>query len=94
MAQDFITQFADQVKIKLISQLIKGISRVQQNYLDILIVPLFQHFLYHYYLLSCFFSLSLNKSVVELLVSNLVVPHLFAADSSIKYCHNFPDVFQ
>ena len=36
-----ITQSADQVKMRLILQVIKGISRVLQNYQSILMVLLF-----------------------------------------------------
>ena len=36
-----IKKFADQVRIRLISQKINGISRILQNYLNILMAPSF-----------------------------------------------------
>ena len=45
-------QFADQAKIRLISQLINSIQEFFKNYLDILMIPLFQHLLYHRFLFT------------------------------------------
>ena len=43
-----ITQVDDHVKMRLISQLINGISRVLQKLLSILMVQLFQNLSYYY----------------------------------------------
>ena len=50
-------QFADQVRIRLISQLINSIQGFFKNYLDILMIPLFQHLLYHRFLFTQLFVL-------------------------------------
>ena len=50
-------QFADQVKIRLISQLINSIQGFFKNYLDILMLSLFQHLLYHRFLFTQLFVL-------------------------------------
>ena len=49
------TNLTDQTKMRLISQLVKGILRVLQKLLKCLMEPLFQHFLYHYHLLYLLF---------------------------------------
>ena len=43
-----ITQVDDHVKMRLISQLINGISRVLQKLLSVLMVQLFQNLSYYY----------------------------------------------
>ena len=44
-----ITQSADQVRVRLISQIVKEISRALQNYLGILMVQSFLYLQYHRY---------------------------------------------
>ena len=50
-------QFADQVRIRLISQLINSIQGLFKNYSDILMLSLFQHLLYHRFLFTQLFVL-------------------------------------
>ena len=64
-----VTQFADQVRMRLISQVIKGISRVPQNYLSILILLLFQHLLYAAGFFPVILTLGMNDLEVTIAVS-------------------------
>ena len=83
MVVETITQFVDHVKIRLISQLIKGISRVLQK----CFVPVSP-------VLPVTFTLKLNESV-RLFSAKLTIPLLLVtAGISIQYCHKLPDVFE
>ena len=73
--QDDITQLADQIKIRLIWQLISGISRVLQKlfrcsngtFISTFFVSLLPVW-------PVYFSLKLNRSLVSLLVKSVITP--------------------
>ena len=81
-----IMQFAGQVRIKLISHLIKGISRVLQKLLKYLNGTAIStsSVLTSTGVLPVIFALNLNDSE-----STMV-----ATGSSLQYCHKLPNVFE
>ena len=90
-----ITQFSDQVKKRLTSQLLKGISRVLQKLLEyfnrtiittLSISPSSSVWL-------VIFALKLNESVALPTLKLTILPLLFATGISLKYCHKLPDNF-
>ena len=90
-----ITQFADQVKIRLISQLVKGISRVLQKlpkYFNGTIIS--TSFVPSFSVWPVIFSLKLNERVRLASPKSSISPLLFTADISLQYCHKLPDVFE
>ena len=89
-----IKHVADQVKIRLISQLINGISNVLQKVLKYFngaliltfFVPLFP-------VLSAFFVLNLSEVLLLFSVEKSAIsPLSFINGSSLYYCHKLPDV--
>ena len=91
-----MTKFADQVKIRLTSQLIKGISRVLQKLLKYfngtIISTLFISPSSSYWPVN--FVLKLNQSVALAPLKLTISPLLFTAGISLRYCHKLPDVFK
>ena len=96
ISTNYITQSGDQVKIKLNSQLIKGILRVLQKLLKyfngtiistLSILPLSL-------VLRAIFVLKLNESVTLSPLKSTILPLLFTAGISLQYSHKFPDVLQ
>ena len=91
-----IKQFADQVKIRLILELIKDISRVLQkllNYFNGIIIST----LSYSWSLSVWiviFALELNESVTLAPLKLKISPILFTAGISLQYCHKLLDVFE
>ena len=81
-----IMQFADQVRIKLISHLIKGISRVLQKLLKYLNGTAIStsSVLTSTGVLPVIFALNLNDSESAMV----------AIGSSLQYCHKLPNVFE
>ena len=81
-----IMQFADQVRIKLISHLIKGISRVLQKLLKYLNGTAIStsSVLTSTGVLPVIFALNLNDSESAMV----------AFGSSLQYCHKLPNVFE
>ena len=77
--QDVMTQFVDQVKIRLISKVIKGISEILQKLLrfinDTIIWTFFLPLLF---VSPVIFSLKLNKLLSLLLVKSKIKPTSFA----------------
>ena len=67
--------------IRLISQLINSISRVSKNYLDVLVVPMFQYFFVPSFPdLPIIFILYLNGRLVSsLTLKSEILPSLFKA---------------
>ena len=61
--------------MRLISQLIKGISRVLQNYLNILMVPLLQH-APQQAILPVIVCLNLNEALLSAAEKLAIVPEL------------------
>ena len=89
-----ITQFADQVKTRLISQLIKGLSRVLQkllNYFNGTII--LTSFVRSSPVSPVIFSLKLNKSVVLVSLKSTISPLSFTAGISLQYCNKLPDFY-
>ena len=95
MLVETITQFLDHVIIRLISQLIKDIFEFSKDYLNILVGPLFQHFLFHHLQFDqLFFALKLNESV-RLFSAKLTIALLLStAGISLQCSHKLPDVFE
>ena len=79
-----MTQFAEQVRIRLISQLIKGISRVLQK------LPKYfndNHFhIYSTNITRIVFKSWLHINGLETVISS--------SGSSLQFCHKLPDVFE
>ena len=86
-------QFAEQVRMILISQLINGISRFLQKLLKYFngaiiltfFVPLFP-------VEPVIFCLNLNETLFPGKLARATAS--FKAGSSLLYCHKLPDVFQ
>ena len=91
-----ITQFADQVKIRLTLQLIKGISRALQKLLQYfngnIISTLFISSSSS--ILPAISYLELNESVALAPLKSTIAPSLFTAAMSLQYSHNLPGVFE
>ena len=92
----FITQFSHQFQSRVISQLIKGISRVLQKllrYFNGTVISTF--FLPLLPFLPVNFSLRLNESVEALAsVHSVIAPSLSTAATSLEYYHKIPYVFE
>ena len=79
-----ITQFADQVKTRLISQLVNAFQEFSKNCLSILIVLLLQLFV---------FALKQNKSLALAPLNSKISPIFFTAAIPLQYWHNLRGVF-
>ena len=95
MSVDNMTQFADQVRLRLIYQLINGISRVLQKLLRYFNGTI----ICHYYLslpVLLVFCLSLNELVIALAILKLTFAPLgsFIGGSSLQHCHKLPGSFK
>ena len=89
--------FLDQFRSRLISQLIKGISRVLQKSLRYFNATIISTFLVPLLpVLLVISSLILNELVVALtaLKSTMLPLATFIAGSSLQYCHKVPDAFE
>ena len=91
-----VTQFVDQVEIRLTSQLIKSISRVLQKLLKyfngtiISTLSIFPPLL----VWPGFFALELNESVALVSLKLTISSSLFTTGMSLQYCRKLPDVFK
>ena len=90
-----ITQFADQVRIRLFSQIIKSISRVLQIFLKyfngtIISTP----FDPSSPVWPVIFSLELNESVRLPSLKSIIASLFFTAGISLQYYHYLPRVFE
>ena len=69
-------QFLDDFRSRLISKLIKGISRVLQNYLDTSMIPLFQHFFVSsmpvWPVIFSFYFKWISKSIIFIKISKCI----------------------
>ena len=93
---DTTTQFADQVKMRLTSQLIKGISRVLQK-----LLKYFNGTIISTLSISpsssvwpVIFALELNESVALASLKLTMLPILITAGISLQYYHKLPHVFE
>ena len=90
-----IRQFSHQFRSRLISQLIKDISRVLQKLLryfnGTIISTFFVPFLPAW---PVIYSFILNELVSTLTSLKLISPLLAKAGSSLQYCYKIPDVFE
>ena len=94
MAVAIRAQFDDHVKIRLPSQLIKGISKVLQKLLQYFNGTIIStSFVPPFPVSSVIFALNLNESVVlsseKIVISSLA----FRAGISLQYCYKLPVVF-
>ena len=70
----------------------KGFSKI---YLNILMVLLFCHLLFHYFLFDLLrFSLYLNEALSGSSGTLIIGPLSPINVSSLKYCHILPDIFE
>ena len=81
-----ITQFSDQVKMRLLSQLIKGISRVLQK--------LLKYFNGTAILTSSVLPSAGGFPVIIILNLNDLDFVILSFGSSLCYCYKLPDVFE
>ena len=92
-AVESITQFAYQVKIRLISQLIEGISSVLQK-----LPTHFNDFIISIFLCRygpfdpLFFSVNLNESVALPALKAITTQLLFTYGLSLQYYHKYSDI--
>ena len=92
-AVETITQFAYQVKIRLISQLIEGISRVLRK-----LPTYFNDFFISVFLCRyrpfdpLFFSVNLNESLALPALKAITTQLLFTYGLSLQYCHKYSDI--
>ena len=89
-----IKHVADQVKIRLISQLINGISNVLQKVLKYFNGALIlTFFVPPFRVLSAIFVLNLSEVLLLFSVEKSAIsPLSFINGSSLYYCHKLPDV--
>ena len=89
-----IKHVADQVKIRLISQLINGISNVLQKVLKYFNGALIlTFFVPPFPVLSAIFVLNLSEVLLLFsLEKSAISPLSFINGSSLYYCHKLPDV--
>ena len=89
-----IKHVADQVKIRLISQLINGISNVLQKVLKYFNGALIlTFFVPPFPVLSAIFVLNLSEVLLLFSVEKSAIsPLSFINGSSLYYCHKLPDV--
>ena len=86
---------SDQVKMRLISQSIKSISRVLQKLLKYFngtiistsFLPVTAS------VLPVIFCLNLNEELLSAASKLAIAPALVKAGSSLYYCHKVPDIF-
>ena len=91
-----ITQFAEQVKISLTSQLSNGFSRVFRK-----LLKYFNGTIISKLSISpsssvwpVIFALKLNESVTLAPLKSTISPLLFTAGIALQYCHKLPDVLE
>ena len=88
------TQVDDHVKIRLTSQLIKGISKVLQKLLKYFsgsIISTF--FVPSFPVRPVIFTLKLNESVVLASANSVISLLTFKSGISLQYCHKLPVLF-
>ena len=95
-AESVITQVDEQVRMRLVSQLIKGISRVLQKllkYFSGIIISTFSMCLSSL-VLPIIFDVKLNESVSLVPSKIKILPSSFTAGISLQYCLKLSDVFE
>ena len=89
-------QSADQVKIKLNSQLVNGIARILQKLLKYFNRTIISTFFITPSLSvwPVIFVLKLNESVALAPLKSAISPLLFTAGISLQHCHKLPNIFE